>query len=93
MGLFNFHFHVSDREVLENQKIIISLLKSIKMNQDELLALLQNEDAELATIAAGVTTLLGEIATAGTNVPQNVQDAANKLKTDLDALNVQVSGG
>lgn len=60
------------------------------MKNADLLALLQNEDAELGTIATGVTNLLIEIANAD-NVPQNIQDAANKLQTDMDAVNAQVN--
>lgn len=54
------------------------------MNTAELLALLQAETAEVQTISAGVDTLLQAIQD-GT-VSQNVADAANQLKTDLDAV-------
>jgi hypothetical protein len=73
--------------------IIILIAQGIKntMTNAELLALLQSADAEVHDIAGKVQTLLNTIAN-GANVPQDVVDAANTLKTDLDALNTQAGG-
>ena len=64
------------------------LARKVQMTNAELLALLQAEAAEVHDIAGKVQTLLDTIA-AGSGVPQDVQDAANALKTSLDALNTE----
>lgn len=78
-----------DNDVVGLLHQILKLLNKLIMNDDQLLALLQNDDAELGQIATGVNNLLSQIANSK-NVPQNIQDSANKLKTDLDTVNKSV---
>lgn len=69
--------------------VVCELSKRSKMDHEELLALLQAENAEVEDIGGKVQGLLDKIGSAAEDVPSDVQDAANALKTSLDALKAQ----
>ena len=77
--------------ILVGVVILIAIGIKNTMTNAELLALLQSADAEVHDIAGKVQTLLDTIHN-GSNVPQDVVDAANTLKTSLDALGTEAGG-
>ncbi len=80
---FTSHF----KEIIEQNRQILNHLKKISMTQDELVTALTDLKTEVDGVSTKVDALEAAITSAGTSVPQTVQDAFANLKSSVDTLN------